>query len=183
MKWYAVMTKCRKEDFAEKNLKQQGFTTFYPHYIEWTTPKKTKPKVVKRPHLTRYIFVGLGDGGNQSFYTVNNTYGVYTVVYCGYDALPIPDGLISSLMENADPDGRMYRDSKEKPPFPGTKGDRIRFREGSPLFGFIGELQRVDKGGRLMVQLDKILGLGRQVSIDRSDVSEIIPRDGAPRLP
>lgn len=177
MKWYAVMTKVRKEHFATENLRRQGYEVFYPHYIQWTKPKKTKPRELKKPYLTRYVFVGMDGRTNQSFYGINNTFGVSTVVYCGYGALAIPESIVEEIKDRADENGRIALDTEEKPPFPGKKGDWIKFKEGNPLFGFIAELKKVDKSGKLVVKLDRILGEGREVTIHRDDVGQIIPMD------
>ena len=171
------MTKVRKEDWAAQNLRRQGYLTFYPHYMQWTKPRKTKPRLLKKPYLTRYLFVAFDEANpNHSFYAINNTFGVSTVVYCGYSALSIPKMIITEIMDRADENGRIFLDTEDKPPFPGKAGDWLKFREGSPLFGFITELRRVDNSGRLVVQLNQMLGSDRLVTVHRDDVGEIIPR-------
>jgi len=181
MRWYAVMCKARKEELAVKNLMFQGYDTFYPHYCRWTTPKKTKPRLLKKPYLTRYIFCSLYKPGH-SVYQINNTIGVSRVVYCGPQALEIPDEIIKEIKARGDDKGEIYLDEPDKD-FPGRPGDWIKFVEAHPLFGFIAEIKRVDKGGRLMVEIEKILGAARELAISRTDVGGIISQDSLTTAP
>lgn len=116
------------------------------------------------------------DGPGQSIYSINNTIGVSTVVYCGYEALSIPQAIVAELMRRADQNGEIEM-QKGKEVFPGKKGDKIKFSESSPLFGFIAEIQRVDITGKLVVVLDKMLGSEREVLVNRADVGEIIKQN------
>ena len=176
------MTKARKEQLANQHLRRQGYETFFPHYKHWTTPKKTKPREVIKPYLTRYIFVGMDRRAGHSFYNINSTIGVSTVVYCGYQALSIPPSIIQELKERANNEGEVYLGKKPEPPFPGKVGDKIKLAEHSPLFGLIAELRGVDKSGKLVVKLEQMLGAEREILISRTDVGAIISReDGASR--
>ena len=118
----------------------------------------------------------------QSFYQINNTIGVSTVVYCGYSALEINQRIIDEIQARADASGEIYEEKKPET-FPGRAGDLVKFKENSPLFGFIAEIKRVDTGGRLMVELDKMLGSARDVAVSALDVGQIIhrPKDSASR--
>jgi transcription antitermination factor NusG len=106
----------------------------------------------------------------QSFYTINNTIGVSTVVYCGYDALSIPESIIEEIRSRGDSDGRIWVKGDERPEFPGKPGDKVKFSEKSPLFGLLAEIKRVDNTGRLMVQLEQLLGSTREISVSQADV-------------
>lgn len=115
---------------------------------------------------------------NQSIYNINNTIGVSTVVYCGYEALSIPMFIIEELRGRTDKNGEIEGLGDEKvKEFPGRVGDIVKFAETSPLFGFLAEIKKVDIGGRLMVKLDKMLGSARDVAVAASDVGEIVFRD------
>lgn len=116
----------------------------------------------------------MGEGYNQSIYSINNTIGVATVVYCGYDALPIPLAVINHLKGLGDAKGEIPTDKDKPAVFPGKTGDLIKFKDGTPLFGFIAAIKRVDTGGRLMVELDKMLGSQREIVVNQSDVGEIL---------
>ena len=183
MKWFAVMTKARKEQLAFLNLKRQGYVVFYPHYLEWTKPKKVKPRLLKKPYMPRYLFAAMTGGPRQSFYSINNTIGVSTVVYCGYNAFEIPVKIIGELQERADESGEIDMGKKKIPDFPGKPGDKIRFSDKSPFFGLLAELKRVDINGRIVVELEQIFGASREISIKRTDVGGIIPRESPDQRP
>lgn len=121
--------------------------------------------------------MGIDGGPRQSVYNINCTIGVSTVVYCGYQALSIPVAVVDELKSRADDDGKIYIGKKPEPAFPGKIGDKIKFSETSPLFGFIAEIRRVDIGGRLMVKLDKMLGSEREILVNRADVGEVIQQE------
>lgn len=118
----------------------------------------------------------------QSIYAINNTIGVSTVVYCGYSALSIPLGIIAELKQRADEYGEIQVVKKKKPELPGMLGDGVRFAEHSPLFGLVAQLRGVDNTGKLVVELDQMLGSARSITVARSDVGAIISKsDGTAR--
>jgi transcription antitermination factor NusG len=181
-KWYAVLTKVRRELLAVNNLRAQGYETFYPFHRYTIERIHRKPREATRAYLPRYIFVGLNGHPKHSIYGVNNTIGVSTVVYCGHEALPIPGGLITELRSRAKPDGEVYPD--EKPPAPefdGKPGEYVKFVENSPLFGFVACIKAIDKNGKLSLQIERMLGANREIIANSSDVSEIIGLDGSLR--
>lgn len=98
---------------------------------------------------------------NQSIYSINNTIGVATVVYCGWGALSIPQTIIDELQSRADKHGEIPMSQKGKPEFPGQPGDKVQFKTGSPFEGLIAVLQGVDKTGKLVVELENSMGPGR----------------------
>lgn len=121
----------------------------------------------------------------HSFYQINNTIGVSTVVYSSsYSALEIDPGIIGEIRGRADEHGEIHI-SKKPEECPLREGDMVKFKETSPLCGFIAEIKRVDTGGRLMVQLDKMLGSARDVAVSALDVGQIIhrPRDNTASRP
>jgi len=178
MQWLAVMCKPRKEWLAVKNLQYQGYATFFPHHKSWTTPLRTKPRLVVKPYLTRYIFAAMTNRAKHSVYQINNTIGVSSVVYCGTGALSIPREIVEEIQGRGD--GRGEIPLETAPAFPGLPGDLIKFADHSPLFGLIAEIQRVDKDGSLMVKLDQMLGAERTVPVRSADVGAIIHRDKRP---
>ena len=158
-------------------MKRQGYETFFPHYKQWTTPKKTKPRELIKPYLTRYLFVGMNGGSNQSVYTINNTIGVSTVVYCGFEALAIPETIISELKGRGNESGEIPVGKVKKPGFEGKIGDKVVFTADSPLAGLIWEIRGVDNSGRLVVELENNLGSGARITADPAKVGEILKGD------
>jgi hypothetical protein len=108
-------------------------------------------------------------------------------VYCGYEALSIPENIIAELRGRGDSDGRIRGVGEKEPEFPGKIGDKVRFSEKSPLFGLLAEIKRVDNTGRLMVQLEQLLGSTREISVSQADVelvsTAIEPTEGESHFP
>jgi transcription antitermination factor NusG len=117
------------------------------------------------------------DGTNprHSIYQINCTIGVSQVVYCGWQALEIHPAIIGELQKRADEHGEVHVEQTD-PVNPFQAGDLIKFKETSPLFGFLAEIKRVDKAGRLMVYLDKMMGASREIDVATSDVGQIVSR-------
>lgn len=125
--------------------------------------------------MTRYIFVEMLAGNpKHSIYNINNTIGVSTVVYCGYEALSVPVAIINELRGRADANGEIPDESSGPRVFPGKVGDRVKFLEGSPFFGFMAEIRRIDTTGKLMIELDQMLGSQREILVNQTDVGEIV---------
>lgn len=118
-------------------------------------------------------------GKAQSIYAINNTIGVSTVVYCGYQALPIPLSIISHLKQKADESGEIDVPKNKIPDFPGKPGDKIKFAEHSPFSGLIAQLMGLDNTGKLVVEVEQMLGSARLMTIARSDVGAVIRKDGS----
>lgn len=172
MDWLAVWTKPRREELAEHNLRVQGYGTFYPHTIE-----TIKTRTIRKPYLVRYIFAAITDV-HHSVYQMSNTIGVSGVVHLGNTALTVPEPVISELMGRGDERGCITEGKRQPPPFPGQPGDQVKFAESSPLFGLVGELTRVDIGGRLTILLNRMLGAAREIAVQRTDVGMVIHKDG-----
>lgn len=177
VKWFAVMCKPRKEGLAERNLRAQGYKTFFPHLTYWTKPRVARPRQIQKAYMPRYIFASFNGNPTHSVYQMNNTIGVSTVVYYGNMALNIPGRIMDELIGRADESGEIFV-KKQPRPFPAKPGDKLKFAENSPFWGLVCELRRVDIDDRLVVCLDEMLGAtGREISIKRSDVSSFL-KDG-----
>lgn len=162
--WFAVHTKPRAEELAEKFLKFQGFTVFYPR-ISKKISHARKIIDVMRPYFPRYIFVGLDE--RKPFSHVNNSIGVSTIVYSGDYPLEIPVQIMEALMSRSK-DGLMPEVIGDvmKP------GQRRRITSGA-FKDFIAEIQRVDRSNKISVSIE---GSGHclQASIGRSQLGDIV---------
>ena len=156
--WYALMTFPCQENLANRNLRQQGYWTFYPFERVKVRRKIANRdaynvETVEQPYFPRYMFVALRRE-NESLYAVNETDGVAMVVYCGDEPLPVPNGVMTELMDRSDTLGCMrHIDHVSRKRFPA--GQRVEFMEGSPLAGFIGTVS-VDKGTNVRIWLDEL---------------------------
>jgi transcription antitermination factor NusG len=172
MKWYVVMTGPRAEELANRNLKQLGFHTFYPH--ERVRRRRKRANIdqylvewVNMPYYPRYMFLGLRDG--EGLYGVNECDGVSTVVYSGDRPLEVPHAVMDELMAMGDSAGQVGAvDRVSRGRF--RPGQRVRFDNG-PMSGLIAEIS-LDNGKEVGLWVD-MLGGRRQVFVDPGVVAEI----------
>jgi transcription antitermination factor NusG len=176
MNWFAVMTQPNREALAENMLKLAKVEYLFPHYVEWRalTPNAKRTSYLwKRPYFTGYLFVrvGLGDIGR-----VNDLAGVREVIYDRNAPLPIPETFIDKLMDKCDLSGAL-----RAAPVPAavrtiSPGDRVRFKEGTPLWGFAAEVRRV-MGKQAVVELERLLGTQREVQASTLDLEKVLDDD------
>jgi transcription antitermination factor NusG len=173
MKWFAVMTNPSCEEIANRNLRRAGFYTFYPfqkvrrrrkranvdkYLVEW----------INKPYYPGYLFVAIR--GDQGAYTVNETHGVSTVVYCGPDPLEIPTAVMDRIMSASGEDGLVGAvDTVSRRVF--KQGQLVRFQDNSPMSGLLAQIA-LDNGKEIKVWLE-VLGANRVITVDPSAVAEI----------
>lgn len=169
--WYAVHTRVQREDYADRHLRRQGFITFFPHVSEWVGVGTRHARLKKRAWLVRYLFV---QAAPDRFWRVNETPGVTTLVHAvGQAPLPVPAAVIHALQERADPLGEILRPGPRKRRFHGKAGDRVRFGESNPLFGFVGEIKRV-LGAEVVVELERELLGTREARVPLTYIAEVL---------
>jgi transcription antitermination factor NusG len=171
MLWFAVHTKSQREAEADRHLRRQGFTTFFPHVSEWVGIKGPRSRLVKKAWLSRYLFVETEPG---QLHLVNDTPDVSTLVHAaGNDPFPIPAPIIEAMQSKCDPLGELHMaEPKVKGAFGGGIGDRVRFAEGNAFWGLYGEIQRV-LGDSLLVELDKALMGQTKATVPVGYVAEV----------
>ena len=174
-RWYAVLTKPRRERLADLNLRRQGYWTFFP--LKRVRRRRRRPggghvvETVERPYLARYLFVAFRGRRGESAYQVNNTIGVTGMVYFGEGPLPIPNGFIDALMADADAAGLIEeRDEVTRAPLP--EGTRFYLAGNS---AFDGQIARVvlDAGSRLLVFLEAY-GRARQIHVPPAMIGKLV---------
>jgi transcription antitermination factor NusG len=182
VKWFVVMTEPRAEAAAARDLRRRGYKTLFLHTCEWVKASRTRSRLVKRPYLPGYIFVGLTpdqfEGGKPLLHNASTAQGVSALVRApGGQPLPVPHAAMELLTWNADPSGAIH-DGKPKPKFAGKKGDLVRLGDTTPYFGFLAEIEQVDPTGKITILLE---AFGRKVptSIEPEDVAELIPTSSA----
>ncbi len=169
--WYAVHTHAQKEDYANRHLRRQGFSTFFPHVSEWVGLSTRHARLKKRAWLVRYLFV---KAVPALFWRVNETPGVTTLVHApGRLPLPVPTNVIRALQERTDPLGEVLRPGPRKRRFQGQIGDRVRFGENNPLFGFVGEIKRV-LGAEVVVELEAALLGTSEARVPLTHIAEVL---------
>jgi transcription antitermination factor NusG len=76
--WFAVYANIKSEYRARAGLNALGLRTFLPEQTKWTRHARMR-KMVKRPLMTRYLFVEL-DPDRDSFEKVRQVDGVESIV-------------------------------------------------------------------------------------------------------
>jgi transcriptional antiterminator RfaH len=125
-------------------LDAQGFRVFMPR-IAKTVRHARKLKTVRTPAFPGYLFVAL-DLDLHRWRSVNGTFGVVHMIMADESPLPVPRGVVETLIDYVDETGlcRFDRGLKE--------GQQIRVVSG-PLSAALGELVRLDGEGRVRVLL------------------------------
>lgn len=157
-KWYVARSLPRQESRAEFQLLRQGFSVFLPRVMK-TTRHARKLRTAPIPVFPSYMFVAL-DVGRDRWRSINGTSGVASLIMQGEAPVPVPAGVVESLLDLVDEDGlvRFDRDLRE--------GQSVRVLAG-PFAHAVGVLERLDANGRVRVLLD-ILNGKVSVYLDRS---------------
>ena len=159
-RWYAAATQPRREIHAEVHLKRQGFTTFLPkRRVMIRHARRTREQTVS--FFPGYLFIRL-DLGRDRWRAVNGTRGVRSLVMQGERPLPVPAGVIESLLRCTDKEGQF------EPKMTFARGDRVRLTEGS-LTNMVGLVDADSPSGRVAVLLSIMHG-EVPASIDRREL-------------
>ncbi len=158
-KWYLVQLKRNAHRVAERNLKQQGFTTFLPMQ-DFTSKRGPKFSTRIKPLFPGYMFVSIRSD-EAPLYKVNNTLGVSRLI-C-QDGLPkrIPTEIVSGLISRCDRFGMLL------PPVVLQRGDSVEIQSGA-LANFIATVESIDSNRRIWMLMD-IMGqiIKVQVPLER----------------
>jgi transcription elongation factor/antiterminator RfaH len=157
-RWFLVHAQPQSEWRAELHLGAQGFRTYLPR-IRKTIRHARKLKTVQAPLFPGYLFVIL-DLERDRWLSVRSTIGVSRLVTT-HDGrpLPVPVGIVESLIERTD--GDLTRLDTEL-----AKGQSVRVLSG-PFADFVGTLARLDGAGRVQVLL-QLMGTAVPVTLPRS---------------
>jgi len=157
-RWYAAQTLHRRERGAELQLEAQGFTSFLPQ-ITRTVRHARKLRTVKAPLFPSYVFVSL-DLERDRWRSVNGTYGVARLVMANGRPVPVPKGVVESLLDLRDVNGVVRLDNDL------YIGQRVELI-GGPFAQALGDLIRFDGPQRVQILLD-IMGGKIQASVPRA---------------
>jgi transcriptional antiterminator RfaH len=157
-RWYVVQTLPSREAMARMRLEAQGFCTFLPRYAK-TTRHARRLMTVNSPFFPRYLFIAL-DIGRDHWRRVNGTFGVANLLAANDRPMAVPVGVVESLIAQCGADGNLCL------PETLAVGARIQILNG-PFANLVGQLTRVDGGGRVQVLLNLLggevrVGIGRQ---------------------
>lgn len=160
-RWYVVYSQPHREFYAQTQLAAQGFQSFLPRYRK-TVRHARRLTTVSAPFFNRYLFVAL-DLNRDQWRSIYGTFGVTSLISDGTFPIPVPDGIVESLISISDDNGFMnFGDALQV-------GERVRMLNG-PFADLIGELVRLDGTRRARVLL-QLLGGAIAVSIDRGHLA------------
>jgi transcriptional antiterminator RfaH len=159
-RWFLVHALPRSEKKAEWHLRAQGFRTYLPQ-IRKTIRHARQFRTVQTPLFPRYLFVIL-DLGRDRWLSVRSTVGVSLLFVQDGRPVPVPVGIVESLIERSD-------DNSTRLDTGLAKGQQVRILSG-PFADFVGRLERRDEAGRVQVLLE-MMGTAVPVTLHRSALS------------
>jgi len=159
-RWFVAFTQAGRELFAIEHLHRQGWQTFMPFHIA-TRRHARKFRTVRAPAFPRYVFVGL-DLDRDRWRSVNGTFGVQRLVMAVDRPLPVPQGVVETLMQSVDQYGNLTFASALQP------GARVRLASG-PFADELGILSTLDASGRVEILLE-LLGGSVRVKTDMAHI-------------
>lgn len=160
-RWFVAFTRAGRELLAIEHLHRQGWQTFMPFHVA-TRRHARKFRTVRAPAFPRYVFVAL-DLDRDRWRSVNGTFGVQRLVMAVDRPLPVPSGVVETLMQSLDRDGNLTFTSALLP------GSRVRLASG-PFADELGVLNALDASGRVEILLEL---LGGSVRV-KTDVAQIL---------
>ena len=161
-RWFAVQSQPRREAGAQKQLNNQGYSTFLPR-IKATRRHARKVENILAPFFPRYFFIVLNMKRDQ-WRSVNGTIGVSRLVMQGDSPLPVPHGIIEPMIASADESGLMHFGSEHKL----HVGQKVEIMTG-PLSRQIGEIERLDGSDRVELLLE-FMGQATRVKVSSEDI-------------
>jgi transcriptional antiterminator RfaH len=159
-RWFLAHTLPKSERRAEMHLRAQGFRTYLPQ-IKKTVRHARQFREVQAPLFPRYMFLII-DPSRDRWLSVRSTVGVSSLFTCEGRPVPVPAGIVESLIAHSD--GSLTSLDAGL-----TKGQSVRIVSG-PFANLVGTLDRLDAAGRTRVLLD-IMGKAVPVAIHRLALS------------
>jgi len=160
-RWYLVHTQPRAERRAELHLGAQGFRTHCPQ-IQKTIRHARRLRNVRAALFPRYLFLIL-DPDRDRWLSVQSTAGVSSLVTCRDRPIPVPEGVVESLIARTDEANLALFEA------PLNVGQKVRILSG-PFADFVGTLERLNDAGRVRVLLD-MMASAVPIAVHRSALS------------
>eukprot|EP01037_Dinobryon_pediforme_P039712 gene39712-48463_t len=150
--WFLAQLKRNNAAMANRNLKQQGFSTFLP-MEQVTRPQKDKFDTTLRPLFPGYIFVAF-DVEDGRWRAINSTLGIARLVSFGTEPATVPLEVISQLILRCDATGKLLAPPVFKP------GDQVRMTSG-PFAEFVATVEKIAPDERIWVLMNLMGGQTR----------------------
>jgi transcriptional antiterminator RfaH len=158
-RWYLAHTLPNQEGRAQAALELQGFGNFLPRRIK-TVRHARRLRTVNAPVFPRYIFVAL-DLDQDPWRSVNGTRGVSSLIMAHERPVPVPVGVVETLIRSSDRSGQLRFENFEI-------GQTVRLVAG-PFAQSLGVVARLSSKERVDVLLNIMSGAIR-VSIAREGI-------------
>jgi len=160
-RWYVVQTHKYSESLAERHLLLQDFRTYLPKRKR-TVRHARNVRTVASAYFDCYLFVSF-DMQLQRWYPINSTVGVRKLVMNDRAPIPVPQGIVESLISVTDEEGILHPDTLLSP------GQRIRIVDG-PFSDQLGILDHVGDAGAVRILLN-IMNRAVTVRVNKDSLS------------
>jgi transcriptional antiterminator RfaH len=156
-RWFLVHTLPKSEQKAEWHLYAQGYRTYLPRFKK-TVRHARQFRTVRAALFPRYLFVILAPERDR-WLSIRSTVGVARVFTQGDQPVPVPVGIVESLIERSE-------DNLTRLDYGLFEGQRVRILSG-PFADSVGKLDQLNAAGRVRVLLE-MMGTAVPVTFDRS---------------
>jgi transcriptional antiterminator RfaH len=165
--WYAIYTKPKNEDRADKNLAAWGVETLAPKIKECRQNQFTnRPTFITQPLFPRYIFARFDAG--TLLRKVYFTRGVHSVVNINHEPVPIDDDTITLIKSRMGENGIVKMDDEF------NHGDEITIKGGA-FKGLQGIFNKGLKGSARVMIFLTMINYQARVIIERTLVQKSDP--------
>jgi transcription antitermination factor NusG len=159
-RWFVARVYSHRENSAQFNLDRLGFRSFAPR-VRRTVRHARKLRNVLAPLFPGYIFLIL-DLSRDRWRAVNSTFGVASLIMGAEQPMPVPRGVVESLVITENSGLVRLDDDLEI-------GQRVRILSG-PFADTLCRLVHLDDRGRVRVLLE-LMGTEVTAQLDRSYVA------------
>ncbi|MBD0413484.1 hypothetical protein ICI42_02285 [Tianweitania sp. Rool2] len=148
-RWHVARTQPGKWRIGELHLRRQGYKAFVPQ-IETTVRRRQRFHLRRVPFFPGYLFVFFNTA-NTRWRAINSTRGISTLIMQGETPLPLPIGVVESLIARTDELGILRPEEKIAP------GSSVLISTG-PFANLAGTLQKLEPNGRCRVLVELLNG-------------------------
>ena len=159
-RWFLVQARAKSELKAEAHLNAQGFRTYFPRILK-TIRHARQLRTIRAPLFPGYLFLILNLDRDR-WLSVRSTVGVSSLVMCHDRPLPVPIGIVETLIAQSSFDVTRLDAGL-------AEGQAVRVLTG-PFANFVGKLERLNASGRVRVLLE-LMGTSVPVALHRSVLS------------
>jgi transcription antitermination factor NusG len=160
-RWFVARVHPNRESTAQLNLDRLGFRSFAPR-VRRTVRHARKLRSVLSPLFPGYIFLIL-DLSRDRWRCVNSTFGIASLIKGVEQPIPVPSGIVETLLAATETSGTVRLDSDLK------IGQKVRILSG-PFAETLCVLEHLDGRGRVSVLLE-FMGAEVSARLDRSCVA------------